>query len=370
MRTLRRFYTVLALLALGGGLLALAFATPLLATRADFSAYNAGWNGASQLARSVHGAGAFNPLFAPAQGGGRAEVQPAPLDLYPLDPGGDAVLIVGPRAPFSAAEIEHLRSFLARGGTLVLADDFGTGNDVLVGVGAQSRIMNGRALDFAFAKRPEFTIAIDFVDHPLTDGVQRVLLNYPAAILPGNGTLLLANTTDAAWLDADADSERDATEVAGPFGWLASEPVGDGTLIVLSDPSILINGMQELGHNARFRENLVAFLSEREGSVVIDEAHRDTADPLAYVGLRVRAMPLWARIAAVAAASTLVLLVATGKLRAPFEGLRGLLARVLSAPEPEPAREALIERLRKRHPQWDETALREILDAWGVKEPR
>lgn len=368
MRPLRRFYIVLGLVAAAVALMTMAFATPLLGTRADFSVYNTGWNGASEVGRTLYGSGAFNPLFTASSEDLR--VQPASLDAYSPDPLADAVLILGPRGEFTEAELATLRDFVERGGVLLVADDFGTGNDVLAAVGAEARFRGDKALDFAFAKRPEFTVAIDFADHPLTDRLERALLNYPGTIQPGTATRILANTTEAAWLDLDDDGERGATEPGGPFAWLAIETVGAGQVVLLSDPSVLINGMRPFAQNAQFAQNVVDFLQERGGTVVVDEAHRGTADPLAFVGVRLRSLPTIARLALVVGVAGAVLVAVTGGARKPFDAAQGLLARLLSSEEEVPPREPLLERARRRHPEWDETALREILDSWGVDEPR
>lgn len=368
MRPLRRFYITLALVAAAVSLIGMAFATPLLGTRADFSVYNTGWNGASTVGRSLHGAGAFNPLFVrPADD---LVIQPASLEAYAPDPHVDSILILGPRASFTEGERALLEGFVREGGLLVVADDFGTGNEALEAAGAQTRIRPQKALDFAFAKRPEFTVAIDFEDHALTDRVEHALLNHPATLEPGPLARVLANTTEAAWIDVNDDGERGAGEPGGPFAWLAIEPVGDGQVVVLSDPSVLINGMRPFAQNAFVADNLVSLLRERGGAVVIDESHRGTADPLAFIGVRLRGLPQIAQIGLVLLVAGMLPLIALGSARRPMEPLRALLAKVLSSQEEARAPEPLLARVKRKHPDWDETALREVLDDWGVNDPR
>lgn len=362
--TLRRFYVALGLATAALALLALSLATPLLGTRADFSAYNAEWNGASQLAARLHGTGAFNPLLSAVDTGSALQIVPVPLASSPIEPATGAIVILGPRSPFSPEEQVYLRDFVTRGGIVLVADDFGTANEALAAMGATTRIEPARVLDFAFAKRPEFTVAVDLADHPLFDGVERALLNYPAALVPGAGATVLANTTDAAWLDRDTDGLRGANEPAGPFAWLATETIGAGSVIILSDPSILINGMRPLAHNERFADNLAEAIAAGRDTVVIDESHRGAVEALAFTGVRLRELPTAARLAVVAVVTALVVVVATGALSQPVARARERLAALLAVDEAPAPRRALVERVRERHPDWDETTLRTILARW------
>lgn len=365
-RSLRRFYLVLGLFALSGALVFLSLMTPIVGTRADFSVYNGGWNGASAIGRELAGAGGFNPLFSVLEDEEGYRILPVALAATPLDPRNDSLVILGPTTDFSPADVAHVRAFVEGGGTLLLADDFGTANQLLEGLGAGARFDGTPALDFAFAKRPEFTVAIEFADHPATDGVERVLLNYPTALRPGNGTRVLANTTDAAWLDADGDGLRGANEPGGPFGWLGTEEIGQGTVVLLSDPSVLINGMRPFGDNERLADNLLLFVRGGKEGVVVDESHRLGFDALS-VGVALRELSPGLRLLAVAVPAGLLWLAFTGKLGAPLRLLRSLLDRMLAPEEERIARADLVARVRQRHPDWDESTLRDILNGWNVE---
>lgn len=368
--SLKRFYLVLGIVAVAGAIALLTLATPLFATRADFSLYNPGWNGASQLGRDLHGTGAFQPLLSAASDDEGLRITPIPLADTPLDPETTALLVLGPRASYTPAEREHVRAFVEGGGLLVLADDFGTGNELLEAVNASSRFVPQRALDFAFVKRPEFTVGIDFAPHPLTQGVSRTLLNYPAALRPGPQAEVLANTTEAAWLDADEDGLRDADEPSGPFPWLAVERVGGGTVVLLADPSVLINEMRPFGDNARLAANVVAYVRADRAVIVVDESHHDITDPLGYLGVALGSVPWWLK-ALLALVPVAILVGFELKERRDGPGpVRRLLARLFPEEEVVHAPRALVARARERHPDWDETALKEILNEWEAAEAR
>jgi hypothetical protein len=50
-------------------------------------------------------------------------------------------LILVPYTGFSDVELGQLRSYVVSGGTLVLLDDYGFGNEVLSGLGLRMRFM-------------------------------------------------------------------------------------------------------------------------------------------------------------------------------------------------------------------------------------
>jgi hypothetical protein len=67
-----------------------------------------------------------------------------------------------------------------------------------------------------------------------------------AAILTGGEPLL--TTTIFSWMDESPDKRKsDVERVLGRYTVMAEEKIGNGTVYVLSDPSIFINGMKDPG---------------------------------------------------------------------------------------------------------------------------
>ena len=62
---------------------------------------------------------------------------------------------------------------------------------------------------------------------------------------------------------------------------MARERLGSGSIVLLSDPSVLINGMSEYMDNEQFKSNIINFVSTGRSSVYFDESHRDFFDPIA-----------------------------------------------------------------------------------------
>lgn len=89
------------------------------------------------------------------------------------------------------------------------------------------------------------------------------------------------STTLISWNDTNQDYHIDENESLSSFGILARERIGNGTLYVLSDPSIFINGMREArisGDNEVFIENLLGLHPD----ILVEQEHSLTggADPV------------------------------------------------------------------------------------------
>ena len=72
----------------------------------------------------------------------------------------------------------------------------------------------------------------------------------------------IASSSIASWLDSDANRAQDIGEPKGPFPVIARERLGQGSIILLSDPSVLINGMREQLDNAVLADNLLLEVGE------------------------------------------------------------------------------------------------------------
>lgn len=227
----------------------------LSVTNEEFSRYNPQWNGTS----------AFYARFEDA-GGVEAD---GPGD--PRAGGARILLVIAPYRNFSAAEGGRYRAFLSGGRTIFLADDFGTGNELLASIGSGIRILPG---NLASAGRVYGDIssveAFRAANDSVMDGVSTLSLDRPAAV-DGGGTL--AATSILSWIDADGNGLPGPREALGKRTVLAREEIGGGTLYVFSDPSIFINGMDD----PRNRDNrvLVANILSA-GPAVLDQSHART----------------------------------------------------------------------------------------------
>lgn len=374
-RRLRRFYALALSIGVGATLLGLSLVVPVVSTTTDFSIYNSGWNGTSRLAVKTYKAGVFVPTLALRSSGTEVDPVVRSLSAAGVDPARGTIIIIGPSKGFSKADGAFVQSFLANGGLVVLADDFGTGNSLLGQLNTTSRFTGKLVIDLAFEKKPEFAVAYNFYGpHELLSNVSLLLLNYPTAIIPSRNATVLATTSSASWMDMDGDEFRDSNEPAGPFPLLTVERVGKGTLVLLSDPSVLINSMSERLDNGVFVDNLLAFASKGRSQVLIDESHRNFFDPIGFsVSLSGR-LSDGAKLGAVLLAVAVFFMATTDIVPRTWRLARRsasrawrALSRVFSR-EPTPrgadtfmSDEELLEKVLERHPDWKRGVLARLI---------
>jgi hypothetical protein len=124
---------------------------------------------------------------------------------------------------------------------MLIADDFGTSAPLLeqLGVGRDDRPID-RGL--FFRDRPTLPIAAPVSEeHVLTVGVRRLVSNHPITLV-----------TDLPPVFVVGEPERTLIAVGA---------VGDGRIVILGDPSVLINNMLEMRGNERFANNLLSYLT-------------------------------------------------------------------------------------------------------------
>jgi hypothetical protein len=246
--------------------LTLAAGVHLFTTYDDYSRYNIQWNGTSSF-------------FSVLEDRGAHEVErPADLGGY-----NDAVLlIIAPQGSPGADEIAAYRAFLARNNTIVLCDDFGSGNEFLTAVGSGISILPGNLTsvdrDYAVGAAVKGYRA---ENHTLVENVSTVLFNRPAALK--GGTPLL-QTSLLSWVDRNANGRIDGDETVGRYPVCAVERVGGGEVIVVGDPGIFLNAMS--GFSGENRQFIDALLSLRPVLLVDQGWSRTAAAAVPTAGVR------------------------------------------------------------------------------------
>jgi hypothetical protein len=368
-------YVSTVLVALALVLLTVSMITPVISTSTDFSIYNSGWNGTSKLAMSTYQLGKFAPSLTVQSTGSEISVVHLDLAEISLDPGTDALVITGPTEGFSAAEGVLVGDFVRRGGVLLLADDFGTGNSLLEGMNASSRFSGTLLMDLAFDKKPEFSVCFAFEDDRLTENVTSILLNHPSSLtVQGTATETIASSSIASWLDSDANRAQDIGEPKGPFPVIARERLGQGSIILLSDPSVLINGMREQLDNAVLADNLLLEVGELRTAVYFDESHRAYFDPISITTTLAGDLSLDSKIAILTLAFVLLLWISTdivdrviafvvSSLRLFATTITRFFSRKKPEPTPpqEPDLDRLVEDVVGAHPDWRKGLVRYVL---------
>ena len=211
----------------------------------DFDPGNSDWNGLSELV---------------AIAGEHADVVVTrELDASTLT-SRDAVLLISPREePLS----EPLIALMREGGRVVVADDYGACGAILEAFHIERRAPHIDADVLRLRGNPELLVAHAAMQHPLTLGVDALVTNHPQVVVHHPEASPIG---DRAPLPPIFEiTAGDAIVLAGAVG---DEP-HQGRLIVLSDPSVLINNMLEMRGNRRFAENLIAFIARPEGRVFV-----------------------------------------------------------------------------------------------------
>lgn len=375
---LRRGYAAVAVLAVAIAMLIVSMTAPVASTSTDFSIFNSGWNGTSQLAVLTYRLGKFVPTFEFESTGTDISVEQLDLTDVTLDPHTNSLLIIGPTKPFTDSEGKYVGDFVRAGGVLLLADDFGTGNSLLEGMNATSRFSRNLVVDLAYEKQPEFSVLFDIDQDPLTNNVSTLLLNYPSSlIVDAASTTTIARSSIASWLDVNGNRLQEWGEPRGPFPVIAREGLGAGSIILVSDPSVFINGMREYMDNAVLANNTISQVCFARSSVYFDESHREFLDPISITLEYTGEISTNAKAALAAVALVLTLWISTdlvdqllafGKTRTRraiafiAKILPGWLLRKKKERVPErPGIEDTIERLAKEHPEWRMGLLRYLL---------
>lgn len=187
-----------------------------------------------------------------------------------LDSGFESgiLYIVGPSRGFSDVDIESIRLYLIGGGTVVLLDDFGTGNQLLEGLGLGTRFSGELLLDSVFFDPvPEFPRLLNFS----FVGVSEVVLNYGTTLSLGERAHVLQQSSPLSYIETSEGI------IAGTYPVVAEIPFGDeGLLILISDSSVWLNSMIDRADN----RVLLDVISN--GGSMIDIGHSYPTNLLAF----------------------------------------------------------------------------------------
>jgi hypothetical protein len=217
----------------------------------DFQPDNPFWNGSRQLKEVAR----ITPISS------LAELPPSPKGV---------TLIVIPYREFDGGELELVSHFVDGGGTLVLADDFGWGNQLLEYLGLAARFSGKVLLDplFNYKSRwlPRVGVAIG---DPLTAGLEHLTLNYATVLEGVTPERVLATSSSFSFLDGNGNGLADPGEPLGRQAVMSREAFGEGQVVLLGDPSVFISGMLT-GENLKLAENIAR---TSEAGLYFDQSH-------------------------------------------------------------------------------------------------
>ncbi|MBE0478797.1 DUF4350 domain-containing protein [Candidatus Aerophobetes bacterium] len=205
----------------------------------DFNLENPFWNGLKNFqevteATSVNLASEVRVTFFPAE---------------------SILFIIGPSGPFGNEEVALVKSYLEAGGGLVLADDFGSGNFLLEGLGLRSRFSGKLVVDALFRGKASCLPKTVDISHFLAN-ISALLLNYPTflEIAPGEASVL---ATSSAFSYVEELANGNMEKRPGPFPMIAEISYGKGKIYLVADASIFINCMLDEEDNRKLAASFV-----------------------------------------------------------------------------------------------------------------
>jgi len=199
-----------------------------------------------------------------------------------LIPADVLVVVAAPPRPFTADEARAVQGFVARGGQLLVADDFGQANSLTAGLGMafeRVRLVEPQAGQVTPASLGSRSYGLDLGRATALD---------LAGAAPQAATVL-AWSSNESFLDRDGDGIIGAADPQGPFPLIARAGSGAGTVTAVADVSILSASGADLGQNRAWRQALLADALPDGGTVLVDES-QTVADPALHaVGIAVAA---------------------------------------------------------------------------------
>lgn len=323
----RALYAIMT--AFGIFLLVMPLSIPVFHTSAEFSLFNTGWNGASNFGKLLYEESEIVPVIAPYNSFGLGERE-------------GVLLILGPDVGYSSPEIDEIKRFLNNGGTLVLIDDFGTGNDILRGLNLSARFLGTTPVDVFYSKNYNFPELVRILDPKLGVGVERLILNVPSAIVGANGSIYTSKVTVLG-------KEQRQLPIMSEISY------GRGKIILFADPSVFINDM--FNENEPFIKNFVNYLNA--DVIYVDEAHHSNFNPysIGTVVIR-RSLDRTKAFYVILGVSVLAILVESGLA---LEGIMWFVNFLLSKffKEDEKSLDDVVEELKKEG--YDEKVLMRII---------
>jgi hypothetical protein len=153
----------------------------------------------------------------------------------------DALLVIGPTLTYSQSDANLIRSFANAGGLVVIADDFGSGNQLLGLIGLKSRFAGPLLVDPLYNIKAEQLPIITQVYLP---GVHQLAFDYATYLnVSDPSSQVLAYSSPFSFADLQQTGRYVNTDPLGPFPVVASIHLGRGRIVLISDSSLYLNAM-------------------------------------------------------------------------------------------------------------------------------
>lgn len=232
------------------------------------SAYDTGPFGLNDARRALADAGFLT-----------RNVASSPLIARDVEANDTLLVIAGLDRPYTSGEADALDGFLHSGGSILVLDDDGYGEDYTKRHGIE--FLRRPLLDASFDRNQSFVRVAAHLGGP--DGDHQLMLNSPYALRDvAQDDASLSSfmvSSNESFLDLDRDGTIDVADKVGPFNVGLRRDVGEGTLFVIADSGFAINDMLGREDNARFLLALARSSVPEGGLVVFDESKRAVEAP-------------------------------------------------------------------------------------------
>lgn len=319
---------------------------------AAFGTYNLAWDGAAELRAIADETGTESEVL-------------LNTSEYPQEnASGTVAVVLSPDTAYGPQDSQRVRRFVEAGGTLVVAEDFGNrSNPLLASVGASARLNGSLLRDeryyYKTAAMPNATnvssnTTIAGENLSLVRNVSQLTLNHGTVVEPGNATVVVSSS-EFGYLDRNRNGSLDENESLGTYPVVTVEAVGNGRVVTVSDPSLLINAMLDQPDNRAF----VTALFATHDAVVLDYSHARNLPPLAVFLVIARGTPLL-QLALMGGALGIV--GAWG--RGLFDPLLARVRRTPTETHPELGMDAdaLRAYVERQHPEWDAARVKRVTE--------
>ncbi|MCC6620465.1 MAG: hypothetical protein IT385_04380 [Deltaproteobacteria bacterium] len=177
------------------------------------------------------------------------EVVPS-VDLSALSP-DETLFLVYPTAPLA---IDDLVAYVDAGGSLVVADDFGTSAPLLARVGIQRSARGPTEHHNFFSEQSHLPMLTPAGEHFLFFNVEHIVANHPATLSVAPGA---AGPSSGVRPILSFDGGREHLIVESPHG--------SGAVLAIADASLFLNEMQRRFYgNKQLAANVLRFYCQRE----------------------------------------------------------------------------------------------------------
>lgn len=229
-----------------------------------FSGYNPTWEGTSDLRTLAD----------------EQEVEPVIIQnttrYNNATPTTTVGLILSPETNYTSAEMAHIEEFVRSGGTLIVAEDFGTASNNLLSTLGVNSTVDGRLLrdERFYGGSPSMPI-VSVRQTRYTETAEEVVFNRGTAI-NASGSTVIARSSNYSYIDQNLNSQLDESETLEQYPVATAESIAAGEVIVIGDPSIFINAMLGQSDNSVLAEDLL----QGHESLYVDVSHAGGIPPL------------------------------------------------------------------------------------------